>query len=94
LGRILSYKEFVSDLHLSESLDSFIDFSTKYNIGQSVKVKDRLCKITAFDGKNYLVLLDGKNVKVSKDQIEELNPKKKSAVPTRKKKPIEKKLNI
>jgi hypothetical protein len=76
LKNILSYQDFISD-SLKESLDPYMESSRKFKIGDPVKVKDRMGKITAFNGKEYLVLLQGKNERVKEDQIEMVEPSKK-----------------
>jgi len=76
LKRILSYSQYLSD-SLKESLDPFIEKRSKFRIGEQVKVKDRIGKVTAIDKKHYLVLIQGKNERVSEDQIEKASPIKK-----------------
>ena len=53
---ILSYQDFMSG-SLKESLDPFIKNTQKFKIGESVKVKDRIGKITAIEGSSYLVMI-------------------------------------
>lgn len=76
MKRILSYSQYLSD-SLKESLDPFIEKRSKFRIGEQVKVKDRIGKVTAIDKKHYLVLIQGKNERVSEDQIEKASPIKK-----------------
>ena len=76
MKRILSYSEYLSD-SLKESLDPFIEKRSKFRIGEQVKVKDRVGKVTAIDKKHYLVLIQGKNERVTEDQIEKVGPIKK-----------------
>jgi hypothetical protein len=87
LKNILSYQDYISG-SIKESLDPFITASRKYRIGESVKVKDRIGKITAIDGSNYLVMIGLKNERVKESDIDPLGPiKKNKAKPTRKKLP-------
>jgi hypothetical protein len=60
LKLIKSYSQYLSD-SLKESLDLYSNSSLKFKIGETVKVKGRLGKITGFNGKNYFVLIGGKN---------------------------------
>jgi len=57
----------------------------KFKIGDQVKVKDRLGKITAFNGKEYLVLINNKNERVPDSQIEKIGPLKKKKLKSTKK---------
>ncbi len=94
MKNILSYQDYISD-SIKESLDPFITSSRKYRIGESVKVKDRIGKITAIDGSNYLVMIGLKNERVKESDIDPLGPiKKHKAKPTRKKLPKTRDLNL
>jgi hypothetical protein len=94
IKRVLSYQDFISD-SLKESLDPYHETRRKFKIGDQVKVKDRSGKITAFDGKEYLVLVGSKNERVKEYQIEKITTsKKKQKRPTRKKQPVEKLIKI
>jgi len=75
LKNILSHKDFISG-SLKESLDPYLNNSIKFKIGDQVKVKDRIGKITAYDGTAYLVMIHSKNERVNADQIEKLSPSK------------------
>lgn len=67
----------------------------QFKIGDDVSVKDKIGKVTAFDGTHYLVMIDSKNQRVKESEIEKLTPaKNKSKKPHRKKRPIEKDLNL
>ncbi len=91
---ILSYQDFISD-SLKESLDPYIQSNNKFKIGDPVKVKDRLGKITAFNGKEYLVLIGSKNERFPENQIEPVIPtKSKTKITPRKKLPRQKNLKI
>lgn len=83
MKNILSYSQYTSD-SLKESLDPYIESKLKFKIGDQVQVKDRIGKITAFNGKEYLVMIGSKNERVPEAQIEKVKPLKK-------KKPIRKK---
>lgn len=76
MRNILSYQEYLSD-SLKESLDPYVESKLKFKIGDLVQVKDRLGKITAFNGKEYLVFLNNKNERVPESQIERVTPGKK-----------------
>jgi hypothetical protein len=94
LKNILSYQDYISG-SLKESLDPFVNSSIKFKIGDQVKVKDRLGKITAYDGTSYLVLIHGRNEKVKEGQIEKVGPSKKmKGKSSQKKLPIDRNLNI
>lgn len=82
MKKILSYSEYLSD-SLKESLDPFVEKRSKFRIGDQVKVKDRVGKVTAIDKKHYLVLIQGKNERVAEDQIEEISPIKKKKQPAK-----------
>ena len=90
---ILSYRDFTSD-SLKESLDPYLESPRKFKIGEQVKLKDRIGKITAFNGTKYLVLIDGKNQRASEDQLEKItaSPKKKKI--KSKGKPLERDIKI
>lgn len=80
MKKILSYSDYISD-SLKESLDPYIESKLKFKIGDQVQVKDRIGKITAFNGKEYLVMINSKNERFPEEQIEKLGPlKKKSKV--------------
>jgi hypothetical protein len=83
LKNILSYSQYTSD-SLKESLDPYIESKLKFKIGDQVQVKDKIGKITAFNGKEYLVMISSKNERVPEAQIEKVKPLKKKK-PTRKK---------
>lgn len=90
---VLSYQEFISGLH--ESLDPFMKSGKAFKIGDDVIIKDKIGKVTAFDGTHYLILVDSKNQRARESELEKLTPtKKKSKKPHRKKRPIEKDLNL
>lgn len=94
MKNILSYQDYISD-SIKESLDPFITASRKYRIGESVKVKDRIGKITAIDGSNYLVMIGLKNERVKESDIDSLGPiKKHKDKPSRKKLPKTIDLNL
>lgn len=94
LRNILSYQDYISD-SLKESLDPFISSTKKFKIGESVKVKDRIGKITAIQGSAYLVMIDSKNHRVKESNIEKLDsPKTKKAKLNSKVLPITKDLKI
>lgn len=83
MKNILSYSEYTSD-SLKESLDPYIESKLKFKIGDQVKVKDRLGKITAFNGKEYLVMIHSKNERVPESQIEKVGAIKKKKPPHKK----------
>lgn len=83
MKNILSYSQYTSD-SLKESLDPYIESKLKFKIGDQVQVKDKIGKITAFNGKEYLVMISSKNERVPEAQIEKVKPLKKKK-PTRKK---------
>lgn len=94
MKNILSYQDYISG-SIKESLDPFITASRKYRIGESVKIKDRIGKITAIDGSNYLVMIGLKNERVKESDIEPLGPiKKHKDKPSRKKLPKARDLNL
>lgn len=94
MKNILSYKDYTS-ASLNEALDPFITASRKYRIGDSVKVKDRIGKITAIDGSSYLVMIGLKNERVKESDIDSLGPiKKHKDKPSRKKLPKTRDLNL
>lgn len=91
---ILSYQDFMSG-SLKESLDPFIKNTQKFKIGESVKVKDRIGKITAIEGSSYLVMIGFKNERFKESSLEKLELTKKHKVKrTSKKLPNTKDLNI
>jgi hypothetical protein len=49
----------------------------KFKIGDQVQVKDRIGKVTAFNGKEYLVMIGSKNERVPEAQIEKVGRLKK-----------------
>lgn len=83
MKNILSYSQYISD-SLKESLDPYIESKLKFKIGDQVQVKDRIGKVTAFDGKEYLVMIQGKNERVPESQIEKIKPLKKKKSSTKK----------
>jgi hypothetical protein len=83
LKNILSYSQYTSD-SLKESLDPYIESKLKFKIGDQVQVKDRIGKVTAFNGKEYLVMIGSKNERVPESQIEKISQLKKKK-PARKK---------
>jgi hypothetical protein len=83
LKNILSYLQYTSD-SLKESLDPYIESKLKFKIGDQVQVKDRIGKVTAFNGKDYLVMIGSRNERVPETQIEKVKPLKKKK-PSRKK---------
>jgi hypothetical protein len=85
LKNILSYEDYVSG-SLKESLDPYVESKLKFKIGEQVKVKDRVGKVTAFNGKEYLVMVHGKNERVPEAQIEKMGPIKKKKTPAKRKK--------
>jgi hypothetical protein len=76
LKNLLSYSQYTSD-SLKESLDPYIESKLKFKIGDQVEVKGRIGKITAFNGKEYLVMIGSKNERVPESQIEKVGPLKK-----------------
>ena len=69
--------------------------SRAFKIGDDVIIKDKLGKVTAFDGSHYLVLVDSKNHRARESELQEVSASKKAAKkPHRKKRPIEKDLNL
>lgn len=76
MKNILSYSDYISG-SLKESLDPYIESKLKFKIGDQVKVKDRIGKITAFNGKDYLVMINNKNERVPESQIEKVGSLKK-----------------
>jgi hypothetical protein len=72
---ILSYSQYLSD-SVKESLDPFIKSSREFKIGDSVKVKDKIGKISSIHGSTYLVLIDSKNRKFKESELEKVLPKK------------------
>jgi hypothetical protein len=76
LKNILSYSQYTSD-SLKESLDPYIESKLKFKIGDQVQVKDRIGKVTAFNGKDYLVMIGSKNERVPESQIEKVSRLKK-----------------
>jgi hypothetical protein len=74
---LLSFNEFTIR-SFNESLDPYLDSSRKFKVGERVIVKGRHGKITAFNGKDYLVLVNNKNQRIPESQIERLEPKKTS----------------
>ncbi len=83
MKNILSYLQYTSD-SLKESLDPYIESKLKFKIGDQVQVKDRIGKVTAFNGKDYLVMIGSRNERVPETQIEKVKPLKKKK-PSRKK---------
>jgi hypothetical protein len=83
LKNILSYSQYTSD-SLKESLDPYVESKLKFKIGDQVQVKDRIGKITAFNGKEYLVMIYGKNERFPESQIEKIKPLKKKKSATKK----------
>ena len=83
MKNILSYSQYTSG-SLKESLDPYIESKLKFKIGDQVEVKGRIGKITAFNGKEYLVMIGSKNQRVPESQIEKVGPLKKKK-PTKKK---------
>lgn len=69
---------------IKESLDPYIESKLKFKIGDQVQVKDRIGKVTAFNGKEYLVMIGSKNERVPESQIEKISQLKKKK-PARKK---------
>lgn len=65
-------------LSLKESIDQYVETSRKFKVGERVKIKDRHGKITAFNGKDYLVLINNKNQRIPESQIEKMLPAKTS----------------
>ena len=78
---LLSFNEFTNH-SFNESLDPYLDSSRKFKVGERVKIKDRIGKITAFNGKEYLVLINNKNQRIPESQIEKMR----HAQPSNKKK--------
>ena len=76
MKNILSYSQYTSD-SLKESLDPYIESKLKFKIGDLVQVKDRIGKVTAFNGKDYLVMIGSKNERVPESQIEKVSRLKK-----------------
>ena len=76
MKKILSYSDYISD-SLKESLDQYIESKLKFKIGDQVQVKDRVGKITAFNGKEYLVMINSKNERFPEEQIKKMGPLKK-----------------
>ena len=76
MKNLLSYSQYTSD-SLKESLDPYIESKLKFKIGDQVQVKDRIGKITAFNGKEYLVMIGSKNERVPEAQIEKVGRLKK-----------------
>ena len=76
MKNILSYSQYTSD-SLKESLDPYIESKLKFTIGDQVQVKDRIGKVTAFNGKDYLVMIGSKNERVPESQIEKVSRLKK-----------------
>lgn len=76
MKNILSYSQYTSG-SLKESLDPYIESKLKFKIGDQVEVKGRIGKITAFNGKEYLVMIGSKNQRVPESQIEKVGPLKK-----------------
>lgn len=76
MKNILSYSQYTSD-SLKESLDPYIESKLKFKIGDQVQVKDRIGKVTAFNGKDYLVMIGSKNERVPESQIEKVSRLKK-----------------
>ncbi len=76
MKNILSYSQYTSD-SLKESLDPYIESKLKFKIGDQVQVKDRIGKVTAFNGKEYLVMIGSKNERVPEAQIEPISRLKK-----------------
>jgi hypothetical protein len=72
---ILSYNQYLSG-SVKESLDPFIKSSREFKIGDSVKVKDKIGKISSIHGSTYLVLIDSKNRKFKESELEKVLPKK------------------
>lgn len=83
MKNILSYSQYTSD-SLKESLDPYVESKLKFKIGDQVQVKDRIGKITAFNGKEYLVMIHGKNERFPESQIEKIKPLKKKKSATKK----------
>ena len=76
MKNVLSYLQYTSD-SLKESLDQYIESRLKFKIGDQVQVKDRIGKVTAFNGKDYLVMIGSKNERVPESQIEKVSRLKK-----------------
>ena len=76
MKNILSYSQYTSG-SLKESLDPYIESKLTFKIGDQVEVKGRIGKITAFNGKEYLVMIGSKNQRVPESQIEKVGPLKK-----------------
>ena len=76
MKNVLSYSQYTSD-SLKESLDPYIESKLKFKIGDTVQVKDRIGKVTAFNGKDYLVMIGSKNERVPEAQIEKISQLKK-----------------
>ncbi len=94
MNHILSYSDYLSD-SLRESLDPYHESKLKFKIGDLVKVKDRIGKVTAFNGTEYLVMIGSKNERVKESQIEKVTAlKRKEKKATRKKHPVEKTLKL
>ena len=83
MKNIISYSDYTSD-SLKESLDPYIDSKLKFKIGDLVQVKDKIGKVTAFNGKEYLVMINSKNQRVPESQIEKVGPLKKKKQSTKK----------
>ena len=94
MNHILSYSDYLS-YSLHESLDPYHESKLKFKIGDLVTVKDRIGKVTAFDGTDYLVMIGSKNERVKESQIEKVGSiKKNHKKATRKKLPAEKTLKF
>ena len=76
-------------------IDPYHESKLKFKIGELVTVKDRMGKVTAFDGTDYLVMIGSKNERVKESQIEKVGSiKKQHKKAIRKKLPTEKKINF
>jgi hypothetical protein len=95
MKRILTYNQFLSDSLLSESLDPFIRKRNEFNVGDPVRIGNKIGKVTSVRGNICMVLFGSDHRKCLASELKKVTaPKIKDTTPTRQKRPIERDLNL